>query len=208
MTKIKLHLGCGTVVVDGWINVDYSLGARLSKIPTFRYFNKKLKLFDVEWKGNIFLHDLTKKLPWKDNSVDYIYCSHTLEHFTKDDGRYLLSEIYRVLKKGGLTRIIVPDLGIIIDKFNKKEIMAEDLVNCLEVFERQTKTTSKIKKIFNKLYQFPHRCMYTEDRLTHIMSEIKFSVTPKKYLESNIESIEEIESEERTKNAIVAEGIK
>lgn len=208
MTKIKLHLGCGTVVVDGWINVDYSLGARLSKIPTFRYFNKKLKLFDVEWKENIFLHDLTKKLPWKDNSVDYIYCSHTLEHFTKDNGRYLLSEIYRVLKRGGLARIIVPDLGIIIDRFNKKEIMAEDLVNCLEVFEQETKTTSKIKKIFNRLYQFPHRCMYTEDRLTHIMSEIKFLVTPKKYLESNIESIEEIESEERTKNAIVVEGIK
>ena len=208
MTKIKLHLGCGTVVVDGWINVDYSLGARLSKIPTFRYFNKKLKLFNVEWQENIFLHDLTKKLPWKDNSVDYIYCSHTLEHFTKDNGRYLLSEIYRVLKRGGLARIIVPDLGIIIDRFNKKEIMAEDLVNCLEVFEQETKTTSKIKKIFNKLYQFPHRCMYTEDRLIHIMSEIKFLVTPKKYLESNIESIEEIETEERTKNAIVVEGIK
>ena len=208
MTKIKLHLGCGNVVVDGWINVDYSLGARLSKIPTFRYFNKKLKLFNVEWQENIFLHDLTKKLPWKDNSVDYIYCSHTLEHFTKDNGRYLLSEIYRVLKRGGLARIIVPDLGIIIDRFNKKEIMAEDLVNCLEVFEQETKTTSKIKKIFNKLYQFPHRCMYTEDRLTHIMSEIKFLVTPKKYLESNIESIEVIETEERTKNAIVVEGIK
>lgn len=208
MTKIKLHLGCGNVVVDGWINVDYSLGARLSKIPTFRYFNKKLKLFNVEWQENIFLHDLTKKLPWKDNSVDYIYCSHTLEHFTKDNGRYLLSEIYRVLKRGGLARIIVPDLGIIIDRFNKKEIMAEDLVNCLEVFEQETKTTSKIKKIFNKLYQFPHRCMYTEDRLIHIMSEIKFLVTPKKYLESNIESIEEIETEERTKNAIVVEGIK
>lgn len=167
-----------------------------------------MKLFDVEWKENIFLHDLTKKLPWKDNSVDYIYCSHTLEHFMKDNGRYLLSEIYRVLKRGGLARIIVPDLGIIIDRFNKKEIMAEDLVNCLEVFEQETKTTSKIKKIFNKLYQFPHRCMYTEDRLTHIMSEIKFLVTPKKYLESNIESIEVIETEERTKNAIVVEGIK
>tara|TARA_A100000164_G_C21639713_1_gene645248 strand:+ start:529 stop:651 length:123 start_codon:yes stop_codon:yes gene_type:complete len=35
-------------------------------------FNKKLKLSNVEWKKNIFPHDLTKKLPWKDNSVNYI----------------------------------------------------------------------------------------------------------------------------------------
>jgi hypothetical protein len=31
MTKIKLHLGCGTVVVDGWINVDYSRGQDYQK---------------------------------------------------------------------------------------------------------------------------------------------------------------------------------
>jgi len=30
---MKLNLGCGNQVVEGWVNVDYALGARFAKIP-------------------------------------------------------------------------------------------------------------------------------------------------------------------------------
>lgn len=43
---MKLNLGCGKEVVDGWVNVDYGLGAKLSKIPFFSSINKRTKLFD------------------------------------------------------------------------------------------------------------------------------------------------------------------
>ncbi|NES06787.1 MAG: hypothetical protein F6K22_30615 [Okeania sp. SIO2F4] len=64
MEKIKLNLGCGNQVVADWINVDYFIGARLSRIPVFSWLNKKIKLFDLEWDENIFIHDLTTKFPW------------------------------------------------------------------------------------------------------------------------------------------------
>ncbi|MFN3427037.1 MAG: hypothetical protein ACK41G_05640 [Candidatus Thermochlorobacter sp.] len=33
---MKRHLGCGTHVVEGWINTAYSSGARLAKSPPLR----------------------------------------------------------------------------------------------------------------------------------------------------------------------------
>lgn len=111
MSKLKLNLGCGMTVVEGWINVDYSLGARLTQLPVLGWLAKKLGLFNVQWDSRIKLHDLRKTLPWQDASVDVVYSSHTLEHMSREDGRSLLIECLRVLKPGGLLRIVVPDLA-------------------------------------------------------------------------------------------------
>ena len=105
-TKIKLNLGCGMQVVNGWINVDFSLGARFLKFCLIRFLNKKLNFFKVNWDKRIHIHNLIKPFPWLNNSVDVIYSSHTLEHFSKIEGRYLLSESHRVLKKNRIIRII------------------------------------------------------------------------------------------------------
>ena len=50
---MKLNLGCGSQIVDGWVNVDYALGARLFKFPFFRQLNSKVKLFELEWDTRI-----------------------------------------------------------------------------------------------------------------------------------------------------------
>ena len=57
---MKLNLGCGSPVPEGWTNVDYALGARLVKVPLFRYVNRKLKTFHLDWNKRIFIHDLRK----------------------------------------------------------------------------------------------------------------------------------------------------
>ena len=51
-----------------------------------------------------------------------MFSSHFLEHLTKNDGQQLLNDIYRILKPGGLVRILVPDLDIAIQRFNNGEI--------------------------------------------------------------------------------------
>ena len=95
--------------------------------------NKNLKLFDLEWDENIFIHDLTMKFPWERETVDIIYSSHTLEHFDKEQGEQFLSECYRVLKKNGIIRIVVPDLKGFVEHYLKGEILAEDFIKNLYV---------------------------------------------------------------------------
>jgi SAM-dependent methyltransferase len=55
-------------------------------------------------------HDITKGLPFADNHFDGVYHSHVLEHLEPSDGEKLLDECYRVLRPGGVLRIVVPNL--------------------------------------------------------------------------------------------------
>jgi hypothetical protein len=60
-----LNLGCGHHVVNGWINVDYALGAQMRKIPLLEYLNKRLHFFKMEWDNRIVIHDLRRKFPFQ-----------------------------------------------------------------------------------------------------------------------------------------------
>jgi hypothetical protein len=53
--------------------------------------------------------DLTKfPWPWKDESVDEIYCSHFLEHIDRTIRWRFMEECWRILKPESVMRIIVP----------------------------------------------------------------------------------------------------
>ena len=201
----KLNLGCASQVVDGWINVDYFLGARLAKLPLFTFLNSKLKIFKMNWSKDIFLHDLTRPLPWNSNAVDEIYTSHTLEHLSREDGLSLIAECYRVLKCGGVLRIVVPDLQVIVGKYNSGSIKSDEFIEALGATQHKPKG---LRGIIKKLTQYPHQCMYTTERLKEIMESNGLDTTPKKFGESLIADIEKIELEGRTKSAVVLEGIK
>lgn len=52
--------------------------------------------------------DISKPLPYENNSVDYILAEHVLEHVYPVEGYSFLKECYRVLKPMGVVRILVP----------------------------------------------------------------------------------------------------
>ncbi|MBA2588526.1 MAG: methyltransferase domain-containing protein, partial [Alphaproteobacteria bacterium] len=54
-------------------------------------------------------HDLTAPLPHADNSIAKIQAQDVLEHLPFDKVPFVLDEIYRVLKPGGVFRLSVPD---------------------------------------------------------------------------------------------------
>jgi len=97
--KLKLHVGCGNVKLLGWVNIDVEPGA-----------------------ADLII-DVRKGLPFDDNSVDFIYNEHFIEHLTYEEGQKVLKEFWRVLKKGGVLRIATPDLDYIINKYmsNRKD---------------------------------------------------------------------------------------
>ena len=204
---LKLNLGCGDQNPDGWVNVDYALGAWLFKIPGFKFINKKLKLFNLTWSDNVFIHNLCRKLPWADNSVDVIYSSHTLEHLSKEEGLNLLRECYRVLNPNGTIRIVVPDLKCIVDSYQQEKIAADEVLDSLKV-GYSSRRDGFWKQKFAPFIRSPHKCMYDDRALLRIMSEIGFEVASKNAFESDIEDINTIEKEGRTKEAVIVEGIK
>lgn len=84
-TKLKkLNLGCGKDIKQDYVNLD------CVKLP-----------------GVDVVHNINKlPLPFRNNEFDEILCRHFLEHLADIDE--LMKELYRILKPGGVLKIIVP----------------------------------------------------------------------------------------------------
>jgi len=81
-----LDIGCGQKKLDGAIGIDSS----------------PYSVADI-------ILDLNKdKLPFENDSIDYIYSSHTLEHLTLEGFFHIIHEMYRVIKPDGQICITVP----------------------------------------------------------------------------------------------------
>lgn len=95
--SLMLHIGCGKNYFDGWINIDNNSDNNISKL-------------DLNW-------DMRKPLPFNDGSVDFIFNEHFLEHLTVDEGQKAIKDFLRVLKKGGVLRIAMPDLEDVVRSY-------------------------------------------------------------------------------------------
>ncbi len=205
MEQIKLNLGCGNHTPEGWVNVDYAFGARLAKIPFFRAINKKIGFFQMDWDDRIKIHDLRRTFPFDDASVDFIYSSHTLEHFSKEDGERFLKECHRVLKPGGIIRVVVPDLGAIVSDYTNGKTSADTFLDGLYVV-CNTSGMGFLKRLLAKQIHFPHRCMYDSKTLLARLRNTGFQAESRAAFESEIADIMQIESEGRTIDAVIVEG--
>lgn len=75
---------------------------------------------DMEnYKGVDRVLDLRKELPYKDNSVDYIFASHVIEHFWWYNINNIIKDWHRVLKPKGQLDIWTIDLEKIVNIYNK-----------------------------------------------------------------------------------------
>jgi len=130
----KINLGCGWDGPEGWINIDRSWKYYLSRYSWSRHLLRKaLRFFsilglvskssvtDTPLVHGFKRYDISKGLPFSNEEVDYIYTSHMLEHLTSEKADFVLKECHRVLKKGGIVRILVPDLGLFIDNYLKSK---------------------------------------------------------------------------------------
>lgn len=61
--------------------------------------------------GTFRTHDLTRPMPFADGSFDVIWCSEVLEHLFSP--LYVLQQMHRVLKPGGVTLLTVPYHGLL-----------------------------------------------------------------------------------------------
>lgn len=57
------------------------------------------------------------KLPLEDESIDFIYAGHLVEHFYPDTLPIAIKEWHRVLKKGGKLVIVAPDCGAVFKDY-------------------------------------------------------------------------------------------
>lgn len=123
MSPLRLNLGCGPTAVDGWVNVDRSPNVILDRLPALKNLLFAGGVLSpghmASWPRNVVHFDVRKGLPYPEGSVEAIYSSHMLEHLYLDEARGVLQESRRVLARGGILRLALPD----------SEQLAANLVN-------------------------------------------------------------------------------
>jgi SAM-dependent methyltransferase len=83
----RLNLGCGSNVLPGWLNADAAAASR--------------RVVHLDARRMRFLPAA---------SFVAVFCEHMIEHAPRAEAERVLSEIYRLLRPGGVLRLVTPSL--------------------------------------------------------------------------------------------------
>ncbi|SDS75958.1 class I SAM-dependent methyltransferase [Actinopolymorpha singaporensis] len=150
----RLQIGAGRTSLDGWLSTDISPGPY----------------------GSVFL-DASKAFPFDDAVFDTVYSEHMIEHISWDDGLFMLSEIRRVLKPGGVVRIATPDLAVLLSLYGRDQsALGEKYVRWItDEFLPQVDVYDASFVINNAFRNWGHQFLYDGNLMEMAMSRAGFA---------------------------------
>ncbi len=199
-----------------WINIDGSPNVILDNMPVLK---KLLYPFlpasskKDNFVGCVYM-DLRGKWKFEDSSVDAIYSSHVYEHLNHEDGLHFLQEAFRVLKPEGKLRLVVPSIKAEIDKYlalkAKGDLLAASkLSQILEIFPAPVQGPwwyKLIKRLYDKN---THKWFYDDESMLHYLTKAGFDgIQTKKFLETSIAHLDEIEHWYKVSDSVCLEAKK
>ena len=183
--KLKLHIGCGTNYIDGWINIDNNSDNNIKKLD--------------------FIWDLRNPLPFQENTVDFIYNEHFLEHLTVEEGLQVLHDFLKILKPEGVLRVAMPDLVDVINnylnlnwKVDQKDFLKKYGLDFIK---------TRAERINISFRWWGHKWLYDWEELDRRLKEAGFmNIKRCKLYESDYPELKNIES--RPESKLIAEATK
>ena len=153
--KQYLDLGCGPNIHDHVINLDYLWRPGV----------------DICW-------DISRGIPLPDRTMKGVFSEHCLEHFDLQDGLLLLREMFRVLRPGGIVRLIVPDAGMYLNTYSKRKFGNEPVFpfESKESCEGSFVPLLSVNRVFyqDRDSSAGHRTMYDEALLELVLRKSGF----------------------------------
>ncbi|CAN5399792.1 hypothetical protein BH23BAC1_BH23BAC1_21180 [soil metagenome] len=189
--ELKVNIGAGPKGKEGWINVD------AYKQP-----------------GINCIYDCRTELPFQDESVDMIFCEHFVEHLDyTEEIPFFFTECKRVLKKGGVMRIIVPDTELYIkgyveegwESLKKVRPLTEDKEDYWMHFKYQNKM-----ELLNIIFRqgIEHKYAYDYENMEYVLNRFGFSkVFRQKFNQSQLSELA-LDSPERGTESLYVEVVK
>lgn len=121
----RINVGCGASPTPGWINYDNSRTLHLAGHPVLLAIASRIGVVSdsqryfaaVAVQTPISRADITRGIPAEDGSVDVVYSSHMLEHLERPAAAAFLLEVRRVLAPGGVVRLVVPDMALLVENY-------------------------------------------------------------------------------------------
>lgn len=182
---VKVNIAPGSKPFPGWINLD------VDDLP-----------------GIDHLYDCRKDLPFSNESVDAIYCEHFFEHLEySEEAQRFIAECRRVLRKGGIFRIVVPDAKKFLQVYTSGNLNELKQLTCDEPwFDGKWNTPMElINLVFRQGIE--HKYAYDYDTISALLSFYGFNCEQKKV---NMSSIPQFPSDtkERAAYSLYIEAMK
>lgn len=170
-TVRKLHFGASNKPLPGWLNTD------------------------IEQHGPDTLYlDCTETFPIGDETLDFAFCEHFIEHIDREAGLACMRETLRCLKPGGVFRVATPDLARIAGLLSPplQPEQARYLEQFRSLFGLESLTPCRALNLL--MYSWGHRFLYTREELVEALSAAGFSrIDPVEVGQSRHEPLRNVE---------------
>jgi predicted SAM-dependent methyltransferase len=169
----RLHLGAGDSTLPGWLGTDIAPGS-----------------------PGILCMDARKPFPVPDQSFNYVFCEHMIEHISWHEGAFMLRECYRIIRPGGTIRIATPDLAVLLGLYCNDVSPAGD--NYIKwITDNFIKNGNLYRPAFvinNAFHNWGHIFLYDGDLLERALQSAGFvDIVPCRPNESEDETLRGIE---------------
>jgi len=95
---MKLHVGCGSVAIQGYVNIDIRYLPNVDVVDNAEFLRK-----------------------FKREAIEEIYACHVLEHFNRWRISNILRRWFELLSPGGFLFLSVPDFESIVSYYQKEK---------------------------------------------------------------------------------------
>ncbi len=165
-TELKLHLGCGWITKEGWVNIDLV------------YKDADLNL------------DLREPLPFDNSSCSNIYSEHFLEHVDYPVGaEVFLKECFRVLNPNGVFSVGVPDTELPLLEYAK--VKDEDYFQKAKALWHPEWCVTEMEHInYHFRQDGDHRFAYDYETLKYFLEKIGFVKVVRREFDPKIDTAE------------------
>lgn len=149
------------------------------------------------WRNYDLDCDIRKPLPMETGSVDLVFSEMCLEHVEPQEGWNFLCEAHRILRPGGLIRIVIPDFCL---SWRLKD------PDWLRVNQGVTNNDGSLRdQMKSILFAHGHRSLWNSELLRDVLEAIGFTGTAIHWAgESNRPELVGLEQHEKSVGQAVA----
>jgi predicted SAM-dependent methyltransferase len=134
--------------------------------------------------------DIRNPLPFPDESVDRFMLEHLIEHVTQHQAYRFLCDCHRVLKEGGVVRVVFPDVKRIYEN-------CDDTYRAFVKKHHHVEATTK-NAVEQIIFNFNHLSFWTIDSMVTTMRIAGFLTNTCVYNDSLVSDLKGIDSHWRS----------
>ena len=205
--RILVNFGSGPATKPtDWIDYDGSLNASINRLPLFvaQLLRRSFALVSrgrvYEFPRHVRYLRLAERIRLPTDYADVVFASHVWEHLYRDDAEAVTRECRRILKPGGVLRLIVPDLRVYCERYisGGNPAAAEELNDALLFYGRRAPRGLVKRLMLCAGNLHTHKFMYDGPALVRLVEVCGFVEAHERELyESAVPEIRQVESPER-----------